>query len=57
MEQFLKTLLYAIIGGGIGYIVGFLSRKAGGSCPLTCTPWGSIITGAIFGILISFNKK
>lgn len=52
----LKIIFSATIGGIVGYVIGLFLRKLGGSCPLTCTPWGSIITGAVFGILFALNK-
>ena len=47
----LKIAISVILGGVIGGAVGYLLRCTGGSCPLTCNPWG----GAIVGILLSLS--
>ncbi|MCS7232144.1 MAG: DUF6132 family protein [Elusimicrobiota bacterium] len=48
MEKLLKIFISVIISGGVGYIIGYFSRKLGSSCSLTSTPWDSIITGILF---------
>ncbi len=52
----LKILIGTVIGGLIGSGVGWGLRCAGGTCPLTCNPWGAVITGALIGLLIVLSK-
>lgn len=52
----LKIILGIIIGGLIGAGIGYGLRCAGGACPLTCSPWGGAITGAVIGLIMVLNK-
>ncbi len=56
MNQMIKVILGPIIGGVIGYFVGSFLQRQGGTCPLTCTPWGAMITGAAIGLLFVLQK-
>jgi hypothetical protein len=47
----IKIVLAVIIGAVVGGYVGHFLKCSGGSCPLTCNPWG----GAIFGALIALS--
>ena len=40
-----------LLGGGLGVAVGYGMKCAGGTCPLTCNPWGGAITGIVFGLI------
>ncbi len=52
----LKIILGTIFGGLIGSGIGWCLRCTGGTCPLTCNPWGGAITGALIGLLIVLSK-
>ena len=52
----LNIVLAPIFGGLIGLGVGWGLRCAGGTCPLTCNPWGGAITGVLIGLLIVLGK-
>ena len=52
----LKIMLAIIIGGLLGSLVGWGLKCSGGSCPLTCNPWGGAITGVVIGLLIVLSK-
>jgi thiol peroxidase len=47
-----KYIIGAILGGAIGGVTGHLRRCASGACPLTSSPVGGAIFGAIIGILV-----
>lgn len=46
-----------VVGAILGGIVGYFGQCRGGSCPITCTPVGGIIFGALFGALIASSWK
>lgn len=52
----LKIILGTVIGGLIGGVIGYGLKCAGGACPLTCSPWGGAITGAIIGLVMVLGK-
>jgi hypothetical protein len=49
----MRILLGIIIGGGLGFLVGYFGRCASGACPLTGNPYVSTVVGAILGALIA----
>ena len=57
---FNKMVIRIILGVVIGGVAGFLYYKLvgcrTGSCPITSSPFSSIIFGAIFGGLIASSK-
>jgi thiol peroxidase len=46
-----RIIIGGIIGSGIGAIAGHLRRCTSGACPLTSTPVGGALLGAIIGAL------
>lgn len=51
----LKVILGALIGGGIGFALGYFGKCQGGVCPLTSNYYISTIIGIIIGILIAIK--
>jgi hypothetical protein len=49
----MRILLGIIIGGGLGFLVGYFGRCASGACPLTGNPYVSTVVGAVLGALIA----
>lgn len=49
----IRIVLGALIGGAIGFAVGFWGRCASGMCPLTSNPIISTIIGIAVGIAIT----
>lgn len=48
------TMILALFAGAsIGGIIGQAMKAAGGSCPLTCNPWGGMIVGGIIGLSLA----
>jgi len=46
-----RIIIGAILGGGIGGVAGHLRRCVSGACPLTSSPIGGAIFGALLGAL------
>ena len=49
----MKMLLGAIIGGAIGFGVGYFGKCTSGACPLTSNPVMSTIIGAVIGLAVT----
>jgi len=45
----LKTILGAVIGGGLGFAYYKFVGCASGACPLTSNPWTSTLFGILMG--------
>ncbi len=52
----LKIILGIIIGGAIGFVIGYFGKCASGTCPLTSNPYISAIIGALIGFLITVGR-
>jgi hypothetical protein len=52
----MRIIIGALIGGGIGFLVGYLGKCTSGTCPLTGNPIISTIIGALLGALIASGK-
>jgi hypothetical protein len=52
----MKIALGIIIGGAIGFAVGYFGKCASGGCPLTSNPVVSTIIGAALGAVITVLK-
>jgi hypothetical protein len=52
----IKILVGIVIGGGIGFAVGYFGKCASGTCPLVGNPIISTIIGALIGALITAGK-
>ena len=55
-EGRMKIVLGVLIGGGLGFALGYFGRCLSGACPLTGNPVISTIVGAVLGGLIAFGK-
>lgn len=52
-----KIVIGILLGAGIGGVIGYVAKGAGGSCPLTCNPYGGMITGALIGALLTASPS
>jgi hypothetical protein len=52
----MKIILGLIIGGAIGFALGYFGKCASGVCPLTSNPYISTIVGALIGLLIALGR-
>ena len=52
----MKLILGIVIGGAIGFAVGYFGKCASGVCPLTSNPVISTILGAIIGALVTMGR-
>ncbi len=53
----MKLIIGIIIGGVIGFTIGYLGKCASGMCPLTSNPVVSTIIGALFGAMITMGRS
>ena len=55
----LRIIMGTVVGAAVGAAVGYFGRCAGGTCPLSCTPVGGVIMGALIGGLLvaSFGPR
>ena len=51
----MKIILGVIIGGAIGFGVGYFGKCVSGACPLTSNPIISTTVGAIIGFMITMK--
>lgn len=52
----LRIILGIIIGGAIGFALGYFGKCVSGTCPLTSNPYISTIIGALIGLLITAGR-
>ena len=52
----MKVLLGALIGGGIGFAVGYFGKCATGTCPMTSNPYVSTLLGILIGVMVTLGK-
>ena len=52
----LRIILGVLIGGAIGFALGYLGKCVSGVCPLTSNPYVSTIIGALIGFLITVGR-
>lgn len=52
----LRILFGILIGGAVGFALGYFGKCASGTCPLTSNPYVSTIIGALIGLLITLAK-
>ncbi len=54
---FWRPFISVIIGGGAGFIYYYFLGCTSGTCPITSTPFGSIITGSLLGYLLGGSAR
>jgi len=52
----MKIILSVVIGGAIGFIIGYIGRCTSGVCLLTKNPMISTAIGALLGLIIALGK-
>jgi hypothetical protein len=52
----MKVVLGIVIGGAIGFGVGYFGKCASGTCPLTRNPLISAFIGAFLGAMVAMGK-
>lgn len=52
----MKIFLGILIGGSIGFLMGYIGKCSSGVCPLTSNPYVSTIIGALIGFLITMGR-
>ncbi len=49
----MKVLIGVMLGGIIGFFVGYFGHCSSGTCPLTGNPVVATVVGALIGLLIA----
>ena len=52
----MRIVLGIIIGGAIGFAVGYFGKCASGVCPLTSNPIVSTLIGVLIGAIVTLRK-
>ena len=52
----MKIILGIVIGGAIGFAIGYFGRCASGVCLLTRNPIISTVIGALLGLIVTLGK-
>ena len=52
----MKMLIGALVGGAIGFGIGYFGKCTSGACPLTSNPIISMLIGAALGVLATTAK-
>ena len=50
----IKIVIGAAIGMALGGLIGYFGKCRGGSCPISCNPWGGLLFGGLFGAMIAY---
>jgi len=52
----MKMILGIVIGGAIGFGIGYFGKCTSGACPLTSNPVISTIIGVVIGAMIAAGR-
>ena len=52
----MKILIGILVGGTIGFSVGYFGKCSSGACPLTSNPWTSMSIGATLGFIAMLDS-
>jgi len=52
----MRILIPAIIGVGLGSLMGYFEQCSSGTCPLTSTWWRGAIYGGVLGLLFALSS-
>ncbi len=52
----MKALIGILIGGVLGFAVGYFGKCSSGTCPLTSNPILSTLIGALIGFMIMSGR-
>jgi len=52
----IRILIGILIGGAMGFGIGYFGKCSSGTCPLTGNPYISTVLGAVIGGLIATGK-
>ena len=51
-----RLVLGLVIGGGLGLAYQKLVGCSTGTCPITATPWRTMLYGGVMGLIWAFSK-
>lgn len=52
-----RILIPALVGSGLGALMGYFGSCSTGACPLTSTWWRGAIYGGVMGLLFSLSAR
>ena len=52
----MKIISGIMIGGAIGFVIGYFGKCSSGVCPLTSNPIVSTVVGALFGVMFTMGR-
>jgi hypothetical protein len=52
----IKIIVGILIGGGVGFLLGYHGKCTSGACPLTSNPLRGAIVGALLGLMMALIK-
>lgn len=52
----MKIVLGIVVGGAIGFGIGYFGKCASGVCPLTSNPIVSTVIGALMGLMVVIGR-
>lgn len=52
-KGFLRPFLGVLVGAGGGFLYYYFIGCNSGTCPITSSPYGSVITGGLLGFLVT----
>ena len=56
MNPLLKSVLGAVLGAGVGYVLYRFVGCKSGACPLTANPWVAMAIWGLMGFLVAGGK-
>lgn len=52
----MKVFMGIVIGGAVGFAIGYFGKCSSGVCPLTSNPIISTVIGALLGAMVTMMK-
>ena len=53
----IRSVVFVVIGAGLGSLMGYYGQCSSGTCPLTSTWWCGALYGGFLGLLLSLSGR